>query len=443
MQKKNKVSYQQSIQRSLVELEAVRQNEDERAVCLAQANLGYWYIQSKKYETGQQELDNAIARAESMGDLGVKLRCLGIQVQAYQNCGRLPDAFRTAQQIQQIAEQNGDDGLLCDALASQGQILLDSGEPMGAFEKLKPARVLAEKLADHRRQMYLMGSLGNFSQAIAALDQAEDYFEKASLLARFIGNEAAEYGFLGNKAAVLAWQNKHSEAIPIFQIVLDYLHRSNDEDAEIQILGRMAQSYQALGNNEMMRQAAENGLTLARERDHNAALVFLEMLIPIDYAEGSLDIAHKRMTEAVHYAHLLGDMRKENELLMNLGESYLAQGQYVLALETYQSALDGVKQLERAVDEAYLAGRVALTLGELGRYAEAQNMHQQALLLARQYTLWDLEGEQLSMLALNCRDQGDLEQAIIHCQKAVDIFTQFGLAEQEHNARQLLNELCS
>jgi tetratricopeptide (TPR) repeat protein len=82
-----------------------------------------------------------------------------------------------------------------------------------------------------------------------------------------------------------------------------------------------------------------------------------------------------------------------------------------------------------------------VVLAEMGRVDEAVMYHQQAADLARQRSIPDLEGEQLSMLALAALDQQNSEQARDYCQQAIDIFAAAQLNEQAAQARQLLAQI--
>ena len=85
--------------------------------------------------------------------------------------------------------------------------------------------------------------------------------------------------------------------------------------------------------------------------------------------------------------------------------------------------------------------RVGIVLAELGRAPEAISYHQRAIALARQRALPQLEGEQLTMLALAYRDQHDWEQARSCCQDAINVFSTNDLETEASRARQLLAEM--
>ncbi len=120
--------------------------------------------------------EEAVHLATKLGDTEAHVQCLGIKVLGFQEIERLSDAFETAGEILQIAEEKSDLGMKCDALASQAQILVDSGEPNLAFDKVKEARRIADDLEDQRRSMNVLGVLGNLHLALSSAEEAKDYF---------------------------------------------------------------------------------------------------------------------------------------------------------------------------------------------------------------------------------------------------------------------------
>ena len=111
------------------------------------------------------------------------------------------------------------------------------------------------------------------------------------------------------------------------------------------------------------------------------------------------------------------------------------------ALETYRSALKAAKQLNRFTDEAYLTGRIGVTLAEMGNVDEAITYHNEAIQLARQRDIPELEGEQLSMLAMAYLERQDLGEARKYCQAAIEAYSNLEESGGVDNAHRLLAEI--
>ncbi len=350
--------------------------------------------------------EEAVHLAAKLEDIEARVQCLGIKVLAFQEIERLSDAFETAGEILQIAEEKSDLGMKCDALASQAQILVDSGEPNLAFDKVKEARRIADGLGDPRRSMNVLGVFGNLHLALSSGKEAKESFVDALELARRLGDRPAECGFLGNIGSILAWHGAHARAAEVFEQVLSMAEALGDGKAERNALLHLTKAHAALENHDKVLELAGRGIESSRDIDNGAASAFYQARIEACYRANRNEDAHIAAANAIELARETKDYHREIDLLLSLGESYLVSGMTIEALDVYQSALDGAKKLSRLKDEATLTGRIGVVLAELGRLDEATTYHERAVGFARERNLPELEGEQLSMLAFVCRDQG-------------------------------------
>ena len=191
------------------EVQQARESGEPRQISLALTALGHTLFQLKQYEEGLAVFDEAVTLAVDQEDIALQAHCLGIKSLAYQDIKRYPDAFQVAESIRVLAEKHAEIGMLCDALTSQGQILADSGEPIVALEKLREARQRSQESGDIRRQMNVLGALGNLHLMMASIEESLAYFDKSLALARDLGDRQAELGYLGNKGSILAWHEQH------------------------------------------------------------------------------------------------------------------------------------------------------------------------------------------------------------------------------------------
>jgi tetratricopeptide (TPR) repeat protein len=366
---------------------------------------------------------------------------LGVKAQAYQEINRLHDAFQTVATILELAEQHADMGVQCDALTSQGQILLDSGEPLIALDKLNAAHRIANELGDKRRLMNVLGMLGNQSISVVSLDKAADYFKKAYQLADELGDLEAKYGNMGNHASVLSWQRKYREAIKGFVQVLDFVHAQGNAKAEIQALLNLAQSHSRLLENEFAAEYAKRGIELCQVNADETILSFYEILIVVYYRQGKIEQARQFNQDAIELARAQQNKSKELDFLLSLGEAQYISELTEEALNSYQQALKAAEQLDRKTDEAYLTGRIGVALADLGRLDEAIQHHSKAVELARLWALPRLEGEQLIMLAMAYNEKNELQLARKQCNLAIQVFSEANLTEELQNALQLHKNL--
>jgi tetratricopeptide (TPR) repeat protein len=272
-------------------LEEAQASGDEGQICLALANLGLAQFQIGRFGEGRLSFDAAVERSQP-GSIRIQAQCLGLKTLAYQEAERLPDAYNTAGEILSLAEAHGDKAIMCDALASQGQILLDSGEQINALERLEKANQIAIEIDDDRRLMNVLGALGNYSLVIASADKPILYYDQALTLARKLGDRRAEFGFLGNKGTVLAYQGENRQAVSAFEGVLSYIEEMGDQEAEVHVLRHLVRTNERVEDDGKVLDYGQRGYELASSfGDSEAALSFLEAIILAKYRSNQAEDA--------------------------------------------------------------------------------------------------------------------------------------------------------
>ena len=423
-------------------VEEARENGDVRQLCLALTDLGVVAFKSRQYEQGLEALDEMTTLAAETGDRHFQAQCLAAKAAAFEDIGRYHNAYEAMDEVRQLAEAHDDLNMKCVALINQGQILINSGEPMLAEEVLLQARQLAGELDNQSHLMRVLGTMGNLKVALAALDDSLGFFDMAIMLAEQLGDQQARCGYLINKGAVLTWQNQHAQAVPVFQQVLNLADDMQNPQLLLTSLRYLTECYHHTNQPENIPALARRGIELGTSAsDHDTVFKFFQTLILAHYRLNQFDEAEQVNQQAIEYVRSTGDRTREVDMLINLGESCMLADLHDRALDAYTRALDGARDVDRPDDEAYLTGRIGVVLAEMGRVDEAVAYHQQAADLARQRSIPDLEGEQITMLALAALDQQNSEQARKYCQQAIDIFAAAQLSEQAAQARQLLAQI--
>jgi tetratricopeptide (TPR) repeat protein len=421
-----------------------RQHGDPGHLSLALSDLGVALFKERQFEEGMEALGEAVAIAAETGDVRLQVQRLAAKASALEDIGRYHNAYEAMSEVLQLAQAREDASMTCAALTAQGQILIRSGAPQQAEEVLQQARELAAKLEDQSHLMKVMGTLGNLKIALNALDDAHTFFEMAVRLASQLNDKRAESGYLLNQGAVLSWQQQHAAAAPIFQRTLVLAAKLHNRQLELTSLRYLTECYHHTAAPERIPELAQRGIALAMEQDEgDVVFSFFQTMILAYYRMNQQDAAGSAIQEAVDYARSVGDLNREVDMLLNLGEACVVAELYDQALSAYTSALEGAGRLDRVSDQAYLIGRIGVVLAELGRIEEAATHHKRAAKLARKQSLPELEGEQLIMLALAALEQRDREQALAHCQAAIEIYASAQLTEQEAHARKLLAEITS
>lgn len=342
------------------ELRQAREAGDERQVSLALANLGHALFQQRCYEDGLHQFEQAVEQAAAMADIQLQAHCLSLKMIAFQDIPRLPDAYRVAEEIRQLGQSHNHAGLQCDALTSQGQILLESGEPTIATEKLQAAQQLAEQLADPRRQMNVLGMLGHVGLATVAPEQAETCFDRAQALAAELGDTTAEVGFMGNKAIVLAWRGNFSRAVAAFEQVRSHAEKTGNQKAEVQALCHLVKAYIELHNDQKAVNCARRALDLDRQDDSEQRFFFYETAVRAWQRLGRMAEAQKTLSRATQWVQKISHRPQKFEFLLKLAELHDLL-QTPNTIDIYLATLDQAILLNRQQDQKFLISR----LGEL------------------------------------------------------------------------------
>lgn len=432
-----------SVRTCAEQLKEARASGDERKICAAVNTMGHALFRARKYEDGMKHFEQAFESAEKLDDTTLQIHCLAIKTVAFQEIGRLPDAYETAKQIFEIGEKLGDSKIKCDALTSQAQILLDSGEPTMAVDLLRAARQIAGEIGDPRQLMNVLGTFGNLSIAIAESDQAVSYFTKAQSLALELNDREADCGFSNNLGSVLAWQGKHRHALEAFHHSLSFLEEPGDVRAQVGVLLQISRIYLQMEDDENVIEYARRGFALAKDDNKEAGYAFLDALTQAYCRRRDVAAVQQIAEDATAYAKSKKDTGKEIEFKISFGEFFLGIEETEKALALYRDALAMAKDFKRAKDEAYLTGRIALALSELDNLDEAMAYHQQAIELARANGLDALEAEQLSMLAIAHLEKKQIALARASCEAALEKYTSAKSDEGVANAKRLLKQIAS
>ncbi len=421
---------------------AARQTGDQRQLCLDLIDLGVALFRTKEYEQAVNAFTEAEQLAESLADPHFTAHCLGLQAAAYQDIGRFHNAYEVIDRVVALAEAHHDQGMTCDALITQAQILANSGEPLIALDKLNQARALANQMDDKRHLMNTLGALGNTHTTLTALNEAQTCFEMAAALAAQMNDQRAECGYLLNAGIVLVWQKALPQAVSAFERALALSRTMDDREAELAALRHLTESLHNMGKpGDAIPFALHAIMRSQNTADPAITFSFFKTLILAYYRTNQPDAALDAIREAVGYAQAIDAPEYEVDMLLQLGEACMVLARYEQALHAYQQALEKIHPLDKASDEAYLVGRVGVALAELGQVQDAIPYHQRAVDLAHQHTIPDLEGEQLTMLALAYADQHEADRAAKCCQDAIAVFSDAGLESEADKARHLLAQL--
>jgi tetratricopeptide (TPR) repeat protein len=133
-------------------------------------------------------------------------------------------------------------------------------------------------------------------------------------------------------------------------------------------------------------------------------------------------------------ARTRGNRQHEAAALCNLGTAYHSLGRYEEAINHHQQALVFMRQIRDRQGESQVLGNLGLAYDRLGHHREAISHHQQALAIDREIGYRLGEAQDLGNLGVAYKNLGRTAEAISHYQGQLAIARQIGDQEGEANS---------
>ncbi|MBE9542279.1 MAG: tetratricopeptide repeat protein, partial [Proteobacteria bacterium] len=181
------------------------------------------------------------------------------------------------------------------------------GQVEKAIEYYQKALVISKEIGDRRGEGNRLGNLGIAYSDLGQVEKAIEYYEQALVIAKEIGDRRGEGNALGNLGNAYSHLGQVEKAIEYYELVLVISKEIGDRRGEGAGLGNLGLAYIDLGQVEKA----------------------------IDYYEQALVIAKE-----------IGDRRNEGYQFMNLGYAYSVLEQIEKAIDFYKQALDIGKEVK-------------------------------------------------------------------------------------------------
>lgn len=237
--------------------------------------------------------------------------------------------------------------------------------------------------------------------------------ERASELHREANHHRGEMVSLNALANVLRRnEERHDEAIPLYQRALEIAGALEDKQAQSGILNNLGLAQYETGNFDAATHNFEKALQRARlEGDRKREERALHNLGNLAWSQGRLADAEEQFGIALEICRELSDRAGEAETLSSLGITWEAQGQWDQATSAYRQALDALQE----IGDHHGQAQVLTNLGNVAwlqeRYEEAIHHYESGLTLAQSLGDAQLEGKLLGGLGDVYRSLGRFDAA--------------------------------
>ena len=269
---------------------------------------------------------------------------------------------------------------------------------------------------------YLLGSLGILYYQIDCYKKAIEYYERALVISRELGDRQGEGADLGNLGLAYSNLGEVEKAIDYYEQALVIAKEIGDRQGEGADLGNLGNAYKNLGQMEKAIDYYEQALVIAKEIGNRRGEGNKLGNLGTAYRNlGQVEKAIEYYEQALMISKEIGDRRGEGNRLGNLGNAYSNLGQVKKAIEYYEQALVISKEIGDRRNEGIWLGNLGNAYSDLGQVEKAIKYHKQALVISKEIGDRQGEGSHLGNLGLAYSHLGPVEKAIEYYQKALVI----------------------
>ncbi|MFN8321537.1 MAG: adenylate/guanylate cyclase domain-containing protein [Chitinophagales bacterium] len=276
------------------------------------------------------------------------------------------------------------------------------------------ALVIAADSKDTLWQTEALELLGKLAYYKGALSDAIDYFERALLLRKEIGDLSKVSGTINNIGAVFFGNGNYTQALQYYFQALKIKEDLSDERAVVSTLSNIGSVYQILGKHEEALSMYEKAQTVSTHLQDKNLIAFSNLNI------GLVKAKRKDFEDAlIHYQLALELFQKQNDkhqqikVLNNIGVVFSDQGKYGEAISCFERCYGMSNEI------AYASGKI-MSLVNLGE----TEMRSKAYGAAEKYL------NQAASLASENKDKESLKDAYLYL---TELYEHTGKFEQSLN----------
>ncbi len=265
-------------------------------------------------------------------------------------------------------------GLEVDILNELGALHMNYFDDLAKGKRyLDQAMSKLEPSADDPLRTRVLYNLGYCSYLSIKMQDALAYYELAKVIAVRTGNRPYLANIAHNTAIVYEFLNDDKRAIPYYEQALSFAREDGDKKLEVWILGHLAKSQVAIGDNPSALANYTAALAIANDLAKKGFFSLRPFVIGllIDFGTfatrgGQKELALEFYTKALERAREWGQRSNESALLNNIAKISELRGDYAKALEMYNSSLAISRELGTRYGEATTLSNLMSVWSKLG-----------------------------------------------------------------------------
>ena len=425
-------------------LDKALETQDDQAIIAAYIELGQAYLEIKDMPKGFTQFDQALKVAEKAKDQHAETRLLGLAGICLKHLGNYDAAMQSFRKSLRTAKKIEDQRMECDALYQIGALLVDQDESLEAISHLDNALLLSLQIQDHKRKLAITNQMGNIFLTLESVDKAIENYATALDTAQTLGDKEAEAASRIHLGQTFLLDDDYQAAIENFELGLEIADQVDSPTIEMQALYGLTQASDAVGRNSLAIIYGEQVVNKAQQVSATA-----EEVQAIQTLVGILN-RNKQYTKAITYLErgvLLAQAEQSHDwelrFLTDKGLTHYLNDALEEASQAMEKAYEITVRFQQQQEEAFIAGRQASILADLGELEASNEKIQRSIQLAEALELPLLKGEQLVLKALNARDLDENVEAVEYLDEALVLYQEIEREDLQKEIEALRKDLLS
>lgn len=222
--------------------------------------IAYW---TQNPEQSTSYAAQALAVAESIGDLRGVAQSFNILGMSYDKCGRYEVAIESYFKSLKLSDELLDNAGIARASNNIGSIYVAQEKYDIALEYYFKALKAFEAAGDKQRQAYTLNNIGEAYHKQDNDNRALEYYTKSLKLMEQNGDKSHKWSSLNNIGIIYTERGKHSEALQYHFRALGLLQEFGNSQGQSESFNNIGKSYKGLGDNSKALEFAWRALVLA------------------------------------------------------------------------------------------------------------------------------------------------------------------------------------
>lgn len=298
-------------------------------------------------------------------------------------------------------------------------------------EQISVLEIILGKLEKHDDITWL-NSLGIAFRRLGEYEQAIDFFQKGLQVSLDFGKQKSECAFACNLGNLYRDLGQYEQAIDHHKRALNISRNIKDLQREGMCLGNLGIAYRDTAQYKQAIDALNKYLNISKSLNYSQGEAIALNDLGLTYAyQGNYGEAVKTYENGLCLMREIKDRRGETFCLFNLGVAQQHLGQYEEAMRSHKLSLTLSKDSGDLRAQGNALGYLGCAQMETAQFTEALSNIRQALSIFQDIKAPSKEAEFLMNLSKVYKMMGNINLALEHCQKSVDLAKKLGIPLSE------------